>query len=141
MPAAARRPAERGGVAAVEAGMAEPVDPERPRDQQPFDRPDGYSGQGYTIGREVAIGAADADPRFAARVTDADLPPDAGHRAVVDPATGAVHGSGASIGGGNPGEDFGSYSPSGDTYPLTGGEGTDHTPGSLGPPRERTPPD
>ena len=72
--------------------------------------------------------------RADARVTGADLPVDAGKRATVDPTTGEVRGSGASIGGGNPGEDFGSYSPSGDTYPLTGGEGTDHTPGDLGPP-------
>ena len=58
---------------------------------------------------------------------------DNGQRATVDPRTGEVHGAGAGIGGGNPGEDLGEYSPSGDMYPLTGGEGTDHTPQDLGP--------
>lgn len=114
-----------------------PADPERPRDANAFDHATGYSGQGYTIGRELAEGARDADPPRDARVTAADLPADEGHRAHIDPATGAVHGAGSGIGGGNPGEDFDSATPSGDTYPLTGGEGTDKTPGSLGP-RQRS---
>ena len=116
----------------------QPVDPERPRDANAFDQPDGYSGQGYTAGREIAEGAAAADPVFRNRTDDRDLPPDNGQRASVDPATGAVHGSGSGTGGGNPGEDLGEYSPSGDMYPVTGGEGTDHTPGSLGPPATDT---
>jgi hypothetical protein len=106
--------------------MADPshpaVDPERPRDDRPFDQPDGYSGQDYTAGREIAEGARAADPPFRPTVDDRDLPPDAGHRSHVDPATGAVHGSGAGAGGGNPGEDFDTASASGGTYPITGGE-------------------
>ena len=111
--------------------MPSPADPERPRDDNAFDRPDGYSGQDYTAAREQAAGQR--APVTAAQADGRDLPPDNGRRASVDPYTGEVHGSGAGIGGGNPGEDLGEYSPSGDMYPLTGGEGTDHTPGDLGP--------
>ncbi|WP_425228354.1 hypothetical protein [Sphingomonas sp.] len=116
------------------------VDPERPRGANPFDAPDGYSGQGYTAGREIAEGAAAAGPAFRPQVDGRDLPPDTGRRAAIDRATGEVHGSGAGIGGGNPGEDFDSASASGDAYPLTGGEGSDGTPGPLGPqPAQPTP--
>lgn len=115
--------------------MSDPkVDPERPRDANAFDQVDGYSGQGYTVGRELAEGARSADPAFRARVDGRDLPPDSGRRASVDRDTGEVHGSGAGIGGGSPGEDFDTASASGETYPLTGGEGTDKTPADLGPP-------
>lgn len=110
------------------------VDPERPRDPaKPFNRTDSYSGQAYTIGQEIAEGARHADPDFHAREDGRDLPADAGHRASVDARTGEVHGSGAGAGGGNPGEDFDTASTSGDSYPLTGGEGSDHLPGDLGP--------
>ena len=113
--------------------MTDPVDPERPRDSNEFDRPAGYSGQGYTIGRDLAEGARAADPAFRSQVDGRDIPVDEGHRASADRDTGEVHGSGAGIGGGNPGEDFDSATPSGDTFPITGGEGTDKTRGDLGP--------
>ena len=100
-----------------------PVDPERLRGVNAFDQADGYSGQDYTLGREIAEGARAADAATPADVDGRDLPPDAGRRAQVDPATGAVHGSGAGAGGGNPGEDFDTASASGGTYPITGGEG------------------
>jgi hypothetical protein len=112
-----------------------PVDPERLRGANAFDQPTGYSGQGYTAGREIAEGARGADPAFREQVDGRDLPPDAGHRAHVDPATGEVHGSGAGTGGGNAGEDFDQSGASGDSYPLTGGEGSDHQADDLGPPR------
>ena len=111
--------------------MASPTDPERPRGDKPFDQPDGYSGQDYTVARDQAAGQRPSAP--AAQTDGRDLPPDNGRRAFADRDTGEVHGSGAGIGGGNPGEDLGEYSPSGDMYPLTGGEGTDKTPGDLGP--------
>jgi hypothetical protein len=104
----------------------QPVDPERPRRANAFDQSGGYSGQDYTAGREIAEGAAAADPTFRPTVDGRDLPPDAGRRASVDPVTGAVHGSGAGTGGGNPGEDFDSSGASGDSYPLTGGEDRGH---------------
>ena len=107
------------------------VDPERPRDANAFDRPDGYSGQGYTVAREAAEGRRAVEP--AGATDDRDVPPDAGHRAGADPVTGEVHGSGSGIGGGNAGEDFDSLAPSGDSFPITGGEGTSHTPVDLGP--------
>lgn len=113
----------------------QPVDPERPRRGNAFDQPTGYSGQDYRVDRERAEGRRGADPAFRPHDDGADLPPDNGARASVDPRTGEVHGAGAGTGGGNPGEDLGEYSPSGDMYPLTGGEGTDHTPPDLGPPR------
>lgn len=100
----------------------QPVDPERPRGANAFDQAANYSGQGYTVGRELAEGARAADPVSRPAADARDLPPEAGRRAHVDPATGAVHGSGAGAGGGNPGEDFDSSSSSGDSYPVTGGE-------------------
>ncbi|MCU6453446.1 hypothetical protein LPN01_05080 [Sphingomonas sp. A2-49] len=54
---------------------------------------------------------------------DADIPPDNGRRASIDPRTGEVHGSGSGAGGGNPGEDFASDAAGGDGYPVDGGEG------------------
>lgn len=111
--------------------MPNPIDPERPRDKDAFDQPNGYSGQDYTIDREQAAGRRSPAP--AAAADDRDLPPDNGRRAHVDPDTGEVHGSGSGAGGGNAGEDLGESSPSGDMYPLTGGEGTNKTPGDLGP--------
>lgn len=110
----------------------QPIDPERPRHANAFDQPDGYSGQDYTIARETAVG----QPPVAAGAVVPDgrgLPPDAGHRASADPVTGEVHGSGSGTGGGNEGEDFDSSTASGDSYPVTGGEGTDHAPADLGP--------
>lgn len=109
----------------------QPVDPERAFNTHPFDQPTGYSGQDYRIDREVA--AAQRPRAFSPEADARDLPPDNGRRASIDERTGEVHGSGAGIGGGNPGEDLGEYSPSGDMYPLTGSEGGDKTPGDLGP--------
>jgi hypothetical protein len=63
-----------------------------------------------------------------------DLPPENGQRASFDPATGAVHGSGVGAGGGQEGEDMDDGPIGGAGYPQTGGEGTDHAPGSDGPP-------
>ena len=111
----------------------QPVDPEHLPQANAFDRADGYSGQDYTAAREREEGRRHADPAFRPAPDTRDIPPDAGRRASVDPRTGEVHGAGSGIGGGNPGEDLGEYSPSGDMYPLTGGEGTDHTPTDLGP--------
>ena len=109
------------------------IDPERPRQGNAFDQPDGYSGQDYARAREQADGDAARPPAFAGE-QEADLPPDNGARASVDPTTGEVRGSGVGAGGGQGGEDLDSSSASGDSYQLTGGEGTDKTPGPLGPP-------
>lgn len=111
----------------------QPVDPERPRHANAFDQADGYSGQEYSVAREREEGRRVADPITPIATDARDIPPDNGRRAGVDPQTGEVHGAGSGIGGGNAGEDLGEYSPSGDMYPITGGEGTDHTPGDLGP--------
>ena len=109
-----------------------PVDPERPHEPAPFNRPNGYSGQGYIRDDEAAVGRQDlaSPPPVNA---DSDLPPDNGARAFVDPTTGEVHGAGIGAGGGQDGEDMDSSSSSGDMFPITGGEGTDKTPGDLGP--------
>ncbi len=48
---------------------------------------------------------------------DREIPPENGKRASIDPATGAVHGSGSGAGGGNPGEDYDSDSAAGDGAP------------------------
>ena len=98
------------------------VDPERPRGVNPSDREGGYSGQEYRATLQAAEPPS-ADETSEVTEGERDLPPDAGRRASVDPATGEVHGSGSGAGGGNPGEDFDSSSPSGDSYPVTGGEG------------------
>lgn len=81
------------------------------RRDNPFDTPTGYSGQEYTREREVA--EARRDPPGGMRPGDdpsppghGNIPPENGRRAFFDPETGAVHGSGAGAGGGNPGEDF-----------------------------------
>lgn len=115
----------------------QPVDPEHPRNSNAFDQPTGYSGQDYSAQREREEGRRHADPAFRPEPAGPDLPPDNGQRATIDPRTGEVHGAGSGAGGGNPGEDLGEYSPSGDLYPITGGEGTDHTPGDLGPKNDK----
>lgn len=115
--------------------MPDTVDPERPHDPAPFNRPEGYSGQGYRRADEDALGLRAADPPVPAPDGHPDLPSDNGARASVDPVTGEVHGSGMGDGGGQAGEDFDSSSSSGDSFPLTGGEGSDKTPGDLGPPQ------
>lgn len=108
------------------------VDPERSREQKPFNKDDHFTGQTYHRDDEQAEGDRHRDP--APRVTDdeRDIPPDDGRRAHVAP-DGSVHGSGAGIGGGNPGEDIDSSAASGGHQPLTGGEGGDGKPQDLGP--------
>ena len=90
----------------------------------PFNRADGYSGQDYRREDEAALGRRPVDQP----APDADIPPDNGRRAGVDPATGEVRGAG----GGQPGEDLDGDAATGDGYPLTGGEGADKRPGDLG---------
>lgn len=115
--------------------MSDPVDPERPRDNNAFDRPDGYSGQGYTADREAAEGDRAADPARPGEDGHPDLPRHNGARASVDPATGEVGGAGMGAGGGQAGEDLASEAAAGPGYPLTGGEGAAKAPGDLGPPQ------
>ena len=107
------------------------VDPQRTRPLNAFDRSDGASGQEYTPERARAeFGGGSAAPVHKSGLPDsgttesagADLPPDNGSRAWIDQKTGAVHGSGAGAGGGNPGEDFDSDRQGGSGYPLTGAE-------------------
>ena len=66
---------------------------------------------------------SDTRPPDDTRSHEADIPPDNGRRATIDPRTGEVHGSGSGAGGGNPGEDFASDAAGGDGYPIDGGEG------------------
>lgn len=82
----------------------------------------GYSGQEYDSQAHASEKALDANARVGATAPTADgaIPPDNGKRASYDPTTGAVHGSGASAGGGNAGEDFDSDAATGDGFPLTG---------------------
>lgn len=101
------------------------VDPERSHRPAPFDRASGYTGQGYSTADEHAMGAAMPSGTVAARpgehVPDpSPMPPDNGQRASFDPATGAVHGSGSSAGGGNPGEGLDEDS-TGEDPDLSGG--------------------
>jgi len=118
-----------------------PVDPGHDADGNPFDSDKGLFGQEYSITREQALGhdlpsgtvAAKPDARQAPN--DPAIPSENGRRASFDPRTGAVHGSGSSAGGGNPGEDFDSDSASGDGYPIDGSEGrASRAPTDLGPP-------
>lgn len=78
-----------------------------PRNANPFDRADGYSGQDYHRDREAALTAQDPSGGPAAGdVEPADAaPPEAGRLPGFDPVSGAVRGAGAGAGGGNPGED------------------------------------
>ncbi len=91
------------------------VDPGRPHPANAFDSFGGYSGQDYHVARERQDAADQGHGRVhgtpapaspAAPETRTGLPPQAGRRAAIDPETGAVLGSGAGAGGGNPGEDF-----------------------------------
>lgn len=95
------------------------------RRDNPFDTPEGYSGQEYTREREATLARLDPPGGKAGRgdTPDAagDMPPENGRRAFFDPETGAVHGSGSGAGGGNPGEDFDSDPSAGDGRPHTRG--------------------
>ena len=107
------------------------VDPERRQPANAFDSHQGVAGLGYSPEREAAEGArhpsGEVNPSSSGLSTNAapgtDLPAENCRRASFDPETGEVRGSGASAGGGNPGEDFDSDSTSGDGYPMTGSEG------------------
>lgn len=107
----------------------QPVDAGRiGAESDPFDTDTGYSGQEYHRDREQEqVGAEGDNPARsnAGRVgddRDVAAPPEAGHRARIDPQTGAVHGAGAGAGGGNPGEDYDSDAQGGSGYPRTGVE-------------------
>jgi len=84
----------------------------------------GYSGQEYDSQAHATDKAMNANTRAGATppAAEGDIPPDNGTRASYDPQTGAVHGSGAGAGGGNPGEDFDDDPMTGDGFPLTGRE-------------------
>lgn len=69
------------------------IDPERPREETPFDRDAGYSGQDYDVRDEAETRDAAPAGTVAARPADAGDGP--GARASFDPETGAVRGSGA----------------------------------------------
>lgn len=97
------------------------ADPERTEPQNAFDSTEGYSGQEYTQERAraeaVKAPSGQVDPkatRDRALNTDRrNIPPEAGRRAWVDPATGEVHGSGSGAGAGGTGEDYDSDSKGG----------------------------
>eukprot|EP01088_Endostelium_zonatum_P014985 TRINITY_DN3488_c0_g1_i1.p1 TRINITY_DN3488_c0_g1~~TRINITY_DN3488_c0_g1_i1.p1 ORF type:complete len:128 (-),score=17.53 TRINITY_DN3488_c0_g1_i1:303-686(-) len=105
------------------------VDPGRNSEGDPFDADTGFYGLDHNKDREAELGKQFPSGTVAAKPTDPGpprdpaLPPENGRRASFDPNTGAVHGSGSSAGGGNPGEDFDSDSAGGEGYPIDGGEG------------------
>ncbi|WP_298809286.1 hypothetical protein [uncultured Sphingomonas sp.] len=108
------------------------VDHERSHQPAPFNRPEGYTGQDYSVEDERARGARAPSGTVAARpgehVRDAaPVPPDNGQRASFDPATGEVHGSGSGAGGGNPGEAFDDDS-TGEEPGLSGGASASQPP-------------
>jgi hypothetical protein len=59
-----------------------------------------------TAGSGQPEGGAGIDPLTATHAPGEAIPPNDGARGWVDQKTGAVHGSGAGAGGGQPGEDF-----------------------------------
>ncbi|ODP37264.1 hypothetical protein [Sphingomonas turrisvirgatae] len=90
----------------------------------PFDTENGYSGQDYHRAREAELAAQGSAGRDGQPAADDDAtPPEAGKRAHIDPATGAVHGAGAGAGGGNAGEDYDDDATGGSGYPRTGVDG------------------
>lgn len=107
------------------------VDPERPHQDRPFDRADGYSGQGYRREDEAALGRQAIEP--GPTRDPRDIPPDNGRRAGADARTGEVRGAGVGVGGGQAGEDFDQDPATGDGYLPTGSEGASKAPGDLGP--------
>lgn len=119
------------------------IDPERSREDKPFDRNEGAYGLDYhedreaELGRDLPSGTVAAKPGTAGPSQDPAMPPENGRRASFDPETGAVHGSGSGTGGGQAGEDFDSDSAGGDGYPITGGEGRFNADTDLGPARSR----
>lgn len=92
------------------------TDPTVPQDGNTHGDADGYSGQEAgtftnptpnTAHAGAVVGGMPTTPgRGSGAGQDAtDIPPEAGHRATVDQATGEVHGAGAAAGGGRAGED------------------------------------
>jgi hypothetical protein len=76
-----------------------------------FGKGDGYSGDEYDSMDHAAerhLQNRDRAPGVESVERDdgRDIPREAGKRAYIDNKTGEVHGSGASAGGGNPGEDI-----------------------------------
>lgn len=69
-----------------------------------------YDSHRHEAPDTVRVGADDggtaADAAGASRIAGEAIPREDGRRAHVDQRTGAVHGSGAGAGGGQPGEDF-----------------------------------
>ena len=112
-------------------------EPPRPPEKTAIDNPEidvqggdngvgtgpGYSGQEYDA-NDFAIDRAlrkSAEGEASTPAVDGSpSPPDNGRRASFDQRTGAVRGSGAGAGGGNPGEDFASDPAAGDGFPFTG---------------------
>lgn len=83
----------------------------------------GYSGQEYDandFAADRALAKSAEGGSKAPSAADDRFPPENGRRAFFDQHTGAVHGSGAGAGGGNPGEDFASDPAAGDGFPQTG---------------------
>lgn len=82
-------PARPGPARSDHAG----IDPERPRDANPFDRPDEFTGEVYDIGREREEGARLPSGQEDRVATGGDpaTPPAGDARASFDPQTGAVH--------------------------------------------------
>lgn len=101
------------------------TDPAHDSNDNAFNQPTGYSGQGYLRDREVEEGREHpsghpltGDPSTHGGVDQAqdgkrDIPPESGKRGWVDLQTGEVHGSGSGAGGGDAGEDFDAGTPGG----------------------------
>lgn len=92
------------------------VDPERSRDEKPFNRAGGYSGQDEHVRDEGLKRDEAPSGTVAARPQDAGNGP--GARASFDPATGATRGSGA-----GPTEEFDTDDPTMDSGKQGGAEG------------------
>ncbi len=94
----------------------------------PFDKDTGTFAQEYTLDDERRMGeqepSGSVSPRRSQVPDQASSTPDSGRRASFDPETGAVHGSGASAGGGHEGEDPDDDRTGGDGMPLTGAGST-----------------
>ncbi|HVJ02951.1 MAG TPA: hypothetical protein VM662_12270 [Sphingomonas sp.] len=107
--------------------LEEAIERDPVRRANPFDTATGYSGQEYHRDREAELARQDppggTPSAPAPQPRGADIPPENGRRPFVDPATGAVHGSGSGAGGGNPGEDFDSDPDGGSGYAQTGARG------------------
>lgn len=82
-------------------------DPNKHARKPAFDNERGYSGQDYDLAEERRLAAQlPAGSVASAPSRVGGDPRAAGRRASFDPVTGEVRGSGASAGGGSPGEDM-----------------------------------